>query len=311
MAMDWGKIFDTGTKLLSTAGTFAGGLSGTGLFGTPGDTSTVTKESGPWKPAEPYMLDAIKQSQDLYRSGQGSEYYPGSTTTPMGFDTSEGYNQVRQRAMDGSPLMDQSKAALSQIIEGQENPYLDRMYDRGAGKLSDNMKSLYSKSGRYGSDTMAKNTGEALGNYATSLYGGAYENDANRRMNAIARAPSFAQADYDDAGMLLGVGKGVEGYQQREIDADKARFDFEQQNPYDRLANYSNTVGNIGKAGAYSNQTNNTQPGATSVIGDIGSVYGAYNDIWNPDVTATDQAANTASWNLQQQQNPWLNKGVM
>lgn len=301
--MDWGKIFDTGMKAVSTAGVVAGGLSGTGLFGNPSDTKTSSTESGPWKPAEPYMLDVIKQAQDLYRSDAGSEYYPGQTSPQMGFDTSEGYNQIRQRAMDGSPLMDQSQAALSQVIEGQENPYLDRMYDRGAGKIADSMKSLYSRSGRYGSDNMAKNTGESLGNYATSLYGGAYENDANRRMNAIGQAPKFAQADYNDAGMLLGAGKGIEDYQNREMAADKAKWDFEQQNPYQRLDAYGNAVTGIGKAGAYTNTSGTVDPGATSVIGDIGSVYGAYNDIWNPQASVADQAANNANYNQFQQQN--------
>jgi len=279
--MDWSTIFNTGSKILGTAAAAGGAASSAGLFGRPNDINNTTTSTNPWSPGQPYMLDVLQEAQDLYRSGHGSDYYPGEDFVGMGSDTATGYDMIRKRAMDGSPLRDQSKAALSQIIEGQENPYLDRMYDLGANKLSDNIKSLYSKSGRYGSDRMANNAGDTLSTYATKLYGDAYENDANRRMDAIKQADSFAESDYNDAGMLLNVGKGVEGYQEREQAADKAKWEWYQNNPYARLGEYESTVKGITSgAGSTTTGSSSIDYGANSTFGDIGSAASDISDIW-------------------------------
>lgn len=282
--VDWSKIFSTAGNIAQTGAAVYGAGADAGLYGNNGGT-TQSETKDPWSVAQPYMTDALRQSQDLYRSGQGSEYYPGQGFTPMGSDTSTGLNQMRQRAMDGSPLLDQAKGAMSQIIEGKENPYLDKMYDRGSEGIMDNMKSLYSSAGRYNlgeGEAMTKNIGRSLGDYATNLYGGAYENDANRRMQAIGGANAMAETDYNDATRLLGIGQGIEGYQTAEREADQDKWNFNQQNPYDRLDNYANLASSMGGMGGTYTGDKSTSPSTSTNVGNVFGAIGDIQDIWIP-----------------------------
>tara|TARA_R110000803_G_scaffold51474_1_gene106374 strand:- start:4761 stop:6011 length:1251 start_codon:yes stop_codon:yes gene_type:complete len=274
----WDKIFN----VVDTIGAVGGGLAS--AFGASGDVTTdaQTQVNNPWAPASPYMLDALQQSQDLYRSGQGSEYYPGQNFQQMGYDTSTGLNQMRDRAMAGSQTQNMANQNVQQMMQGGVNPHLNAMYNQGAEQITDNMKSLYSKAGRYGSNSMGEQTGKALGDYATNLYGNAYSGDQNNRLNAINMAGGIAQNDYADSQRLLGIGQGVEGYQTAERVADKAKWDFNNQNPYDRLGQYANMASSMGgMGGTKTGEVNrSTDQGLTSTFGDIGSIGGAISDIW-------------------------------
>lgn len=278
MATNWDNIF----KIADTVGTVGGGLASS--FGASGDVETDSKSAtqNPWAQASPYMLDAMQQSQDLYRSGQGSQYYPGQNFTQMGSDTSTGLNQMRERAMGGSQTQDMANQNVQQMMQGGVNPHLNAMYNQGAEQITDNMKSIYSKAGRYGSNSMGDQTGKALGDYATNLYGNAYAGDQSNRLNALNMAGGIAQNDYADSQRMLGIGQGVEGYQTAEREADKAQWDFNNQNPYDRLGQYANMASSMGgMGGTQTGEINrSTDQGLTSTFGDIGSMGSALNDIW-------------------------------
>jgi hypothetical protein len=283
MATDWGKIFDT-------AATVGGGVASSGIFGGNGTDSQNTgtdQTRDPWGVAAPYMADALDQSRDLYQSGQGSNYYPGQGYTPMGYDTSTGLNQMRDRAMAGSQTQNMANQNIQEMMQGGVNPHLNAMYNQGAEQITDNMKSLYSKAGRYGSNSMGDQTGKALGNYATNLYGNAYGQDQSNRLNAINMAGGVAQNDYADSQRLLGIGQGVEGYQTAERQADQDRWNFNQQNPYDRLGQYANLASSMGGMGGTTtgNITSQTDPGLTSIFGDVGSISGELDNIWGSNNT--------------------------
>jgi len=283
----WGKVFDT-------VATVGGGVASTGILGGNGSDTVRSGETmvkNPWSVAAPYMADVLQQSQDLYRSGQGSEYYPGQSFQQMGSDTSTGYNQMRDRAMGGSQTQNLANQNVQQMMQGGINPQLDAMYDRGSQKITDSMKSMGSKAGRYGSHAVNDATGEALGDFATSLYGGAYGQDQNNRLNAINMAGGVAQNDYADSQRLLGIGQGVEGYQTAERNADMNRWNFNNQNPYDRLGQYGNMASNMGGMGGTTtgNVTKSVDPGLTSIFGDVGSIAGEVDNIWGNN-------QNTGAW---------------
>ena len=56
-------------------------------------------------------------------------------------------------------------------------------------------------------------------------------------------APSFAEADYLDSSMLRGIGEERQAQAQRVLDDLVARFNFEQYEPAQRLAEYSGFIG--------------------------------------------------------------------
>ena len=86
-----------------------------------GGTQTVTQNSDPWGPAQPYLQDLMGQAQNLYSSGVGQEYYPFSTVVPFSDQTEMGLQAIENRALSGSPVTDGARGFLSNAFGG--NPY--------------------------------------------------------------------------------------------------------------------------------------------------------------------------------------------
>jgi hypothetical protein len=111
--------------------------------------------------------------------------------------------------------------------QGNSNPYLDAQYQamvRPATQafmtsVMPGIEGNFAKSGRYGSDAMAFNEqtaadsfGRSLSDSAANLYGNAYENDANRRLQAQGQLASlYGQA----AGGLGAIGDAANQSQLR------------------------------------------------------------------------------------------------
>jgi len=64
------------------------------------------------------------------------------------------------------------------------NPYLDQAFDMGAEKVQNAVNSQFSLGGRYGSGAHQDVTTQGLNELATQIYGGAYENERGRQMQA-------------------------------------------------------------------------------------------------------------------------------
>jgi len=58
----------------------------------------------------------------------------------------------------------------------------------------------------------------------------------------LLNAPQLAMADYGDIAQLANVGQTAEDYQQAALQGDIARFDFEQNLPYQKLSNLLGAV---------------------------------------------------------------------
>ena len=78
---------------------------------------------------------------------------------------------------------------------GQNNPYLDRIFDNAAERVRDNTSAMFSKAGRYGSVAHQDALSDSLGDMAANMYGQAYETDANRRFSAAQALGQRQQGD--------------------------------------------------------------------------------------------------------------------
>lgn len=121
-------------------------------------TTTTTASTGPWKGSEPYIKDALKETQKLYNSGQGFDPYPSSTVIPFSNQTQQAMAGVEGLANQGNPLAAVGYGnALGTILNGGMTPEgrsaLQSNYDtaRGKNQISDNGKfdDLYAKAGEY------------------------------------------------------------------------------------------------------------------------------------------------------------------
>jgi hypothetical protein len=252
---------------------------------------------------QPYLSYGLQEAQKQYQAG-GPQYYGGQTFVSPSETTQTGLQALEQRASRGSPLTGAAQSQLQNTIQGgylQGNPFFQGAFQPAAQAAESqfltslgNIGSAASKAGRYGSGAMNTMQQGASGQFAKTLADTAgtlaYQNYAaerGRQQAATMAAPEMAQADYGDIQNMLKAGQLREGYTGAQQQADIARFNFQQNQPQQNLANFTSTVyGNpMGRAGAVSNvqQPSGWQNllGGAALLGGIEKDTGWLSKGWN------------------------------
>lgn len=181
-------------------------------------TQTTTTE--PPKYLLPYLQQGAEAAQSMYGAG-------GTPVTPFSPQTEQALAMTEQRALSGSPVTQAAQGYATKslnggfmgqnpFLQGGANPYLDATFNQAAQSSRNVLESEFARSGR-NINAAAPARADMLSNLATNIYGGAYENDANRRFgayqgerqlqqNMIPFAGSLAAQDYGDLGQLATVG---------------------------------------------------------------------------------------------------------
>ena len=215
-----------------------------------GSTPTTQATTSTVEPSEfvkPYYEEALKGAQQLYQSDV-PQYFPEATYVPFSGQTEAALRLQEQRALAGSPLLGSSQQEIQNILSGQyldptTNPYLQQAYERAAGGVKSDIASQFARAGRYGSGAMTETLGKSLGDIASQIYGGAYQQERARQLQAAQLAPQLAQQDYADISRLAQVGQTREGLQEAALADAMQRFQFEQQKPYTKLREYLASIG--------------------------------------------------------------------
>lgn len=209
-----------------------------------GGTSTTTQEI----PVELKPLATAYTSKAMGLSDQPFQAYGGQRYEDLNPAQNVGLGMTMNRALSGSQTVSNAEGQLNDMISGgSTNPYLDAMYDRAAGKVAGSVNSNFSNAGRYGSGAHTGALTEGLGNMATDLYGGAYEADRGRQMQAIGMAPEFGNLAYQDASQMLNAGQIMQDQEQQNKDFAYQQFQEEQNKPYKDLASMAGVFGsNLG-----------------------------------------------------------------
>ena len=219
-------------------------------------TSTTTTAVDP--NIQPYLTYGLEEAKKQYQGG-GPKFYPGQGYVGPSTATQTALQALQARAMAGNPLLAQAQGNVSGMIAGDYlggNPFFQGAFQPAATaaqtafqKSIGDISSAASKAGRYGSGAMGDLQSQAAGTFAQKLADTAgklsYENYAQERQNqmrALGMAPGLAEADYGDINKLLGAGQLGEGYQTSALQADMARYNFEQNAPQRNLTNYLNMV---------------------------------------------------------------------
>jgi hypothetical protein len=217
-------------------------------------TSTQTTQIDPT--IQPYLKYGLEEAQRLYQAG-GPQYYQGQGYVGPSEATQTGLQALQARAQAGNPLLGAAQNQLYGTVQGNYlggNPFFQGAFQPAAqaatnefNKAINDVTSAASKAGRYGSGAMTNLQGAAAGQLAQKLTGTAgqlaYQNYADERARqqaATAMAPEMAQQDYTDINKLLAAGQLGEGYQQQALQADMAKYAYEQNLPQQQLTNYLN-----------------------------------------------------------------------
>ena len=203
----------------------------------------------------PYITYGLGESKGLYQAA-GPNYYPDNTYVGAGSTTTEAMRDTADRARTGNPLLSTAQNEQLSTIRGDRlsagNPYFaDMMASAARPAISEfntairDIGSRTAASGRYGSGAMGEMESKATDNLATALTGEAsklaysnYGAERTRQDAAIASAPQMAAADYADINQLMNVGQQEEDYERQALEADIARFEYNENKPYMKLDSY-------------------------------------------------------------------------
>jgi hypothetical protein len=233
----------------------------------------VTKAE-PWAPIQPHLKGAFGDAQNIYQQGAPG-FFPGQTVAPMSGYSSQAFQNMATRAQQGNPLMGQAGGEVSKILSGDyldpnNNPGFQGALSAAIRPITDAFRnevmpgvdSMFSGAGRTASgmhgqaysnaqQDLARGIGDVSSNMAFNNYG----MERGNMMNALGMAPGFAANDYKDISMLGLAGQGLEGYDQRMIDAERERHDYNANKDMSWLQNYVGLLGGAPPPGQTSTMT--------------------------------------------------------
>lgn len=243
-----------------------------------GGTTTTTQ--APYAPYQPYIGTALGQAANLLRSG-GPQYYPGQQVA--------GFNPTQQRAMSGivslgmhgTPAMTAAQDFDQTLLQsgGGSNPYLDQMYKQAAGTTQNQLSGEFAGMGRNAAASQPLRA-EQLGNLATSMYGGQYQNDIQNALAAGNQAQSLYGTQLQGLQAAAGVGQQAQNQSQRLIDASKAAYDYNQNLPYQNLARFAGLLGGFTSGAGQTVNPYMTNPSANLLTSALGAQQ-LYNGMGN------------------------------
>ena len=220
------------------------------------DKTTTIQQSDPWSGKVPYLTggpDApgvLPEAANLYQNSPG-QFYPGQTYAPFSPETLTAQQAQTNRAMTGSPItgamQDQLQANLQgDYLDAKTNPYLMPLGDEIAADVLPRIQGTFEGAGRTGSGLAARAAGQGLGSAMAKQAYQNYSDERNRQMQSMLFAPQAANQDYYDIAKLSEVGTAREGLAQQAITEAMNRFNFENQEPWNRLGKYNQLIQGTG-----------------------------------------------------------------
>lgn len=212
----------------------------------PGGSRSHVVNADPWKPQAPYLEHGFREAERLYRHG-GPSYYPGPAVAAAAPETGLANRLIARRVREGSPAVRAARGHLGDTLSGryldaEGNPHLARLASRVAGDVRGQVDGRFARANRTASARHGEALGRGIGDAVAPLHARAYENERNRMLRATMFAPELAAHDFREYQALARVGARRQAQRQAEIDARRARHDFNQLRPYDNLERYQRMV---------------------------------------------------------------------
>lgn len=212
--------------------------------GGSGGGSSTTVQNIPTE-LKPLATEYSAKAIDLGR--QGFTPYTGQRYAPLNSMQMGGVNAMADRARAGSPLVDSAQSNLMGMMQGGSNPYLDSMVKRAQDSVTSNATTGMVGSGSFGNSGLNETYARNMGDVASQMYGNAYAQDQNNRLQAMGMAPTLANQDYQDASQLLNAGQVLQDQEQQNRDFGYEQFQEAQNLPYKQLAAQAGVFGsNLG-----------------------------------------------------------------
>ena len=144
-------------------------------------SKTTKTNTDPWKPAQPYILQNLKNQQHVYDSQQPQlEGYAKNQR-----DT---YGRLAPGAEAG---IVGAQGVVNHELDGSNlngNPYIDGIWNRVSQDTTNNVNSQFEGAGRYGSGDHAQILARELASAHNNLLYQNYNNERTNQVNAVGQA---------------------------------------------------------------------------------------------------------------------------
>ena len=266
---------DSATRTKPGGRIYGGGGGGNNSSGGGGSTS-VTSQS---LPAELKPLATAYADKAMALGNTGFTPYYGQRNANLNLTQNLGLGMTQDRALNGDPTLNAGAGSLQRQLSSsptgatnnpyaqQGNPYLDAMVNKAQASVLGNAQQAAVRSGSFGNSGIAEQAASKMGEVATNMYGGAYnqqaqlaesgagrndqalQNFAGNNLNASNQALQYGNQGYQDANQMMKAGQVMQDQKQNNLDFDYQQFTDAQNLPYKQLGAMSGVFGsNMGSS---------------------------------------------------------------
>jgi hypothetical protein len=242
----------------------------------------------PWAEQRPFLTDIWDKAQAA-QEGPGPQYFGGNTIAPFTGLERQGQNQVLNVAQQTLPgMLGETNQAFSRGLNASDvtnNPMLnkavsgaiDPVVEKLMQQVMPGIRGGAIQAGQYGGSRQGIAEGMAIDaatedmlNISSQMMSDAYNTGLQTQTQNMALAPQQLAAQLMPAQLTSGVGEARRGMNQANIDADVARWNFEQMQPMNVLDWYSNLVQGNNWGGTTNMQTRSSGGGSSPLAGAAG-----------------------------------------
>lgn len=226
-------------------------------MGGESQPSNQTQTVVPWSGVQPYLLDAYEQLS----STRKPTYFPGQTVVQPTSETITGTQALTSNAGTQQQIADTAKSglefSLTDMLNPESNTYLQQHAQAAIKPIFENLErntlgnidDAAILAGQFGGTAQRGERVEAIDqatqralDTTAGIYSNAYETSLDNYTKALLGSGVVQGLQTTPAQSYLQAGDILEGYDERQIAADMAKWNFDQTSKFDYLNQYINTL---------------------------------------------------------------------
>lgn len=230
-------------------------------MGKSGGTTKTTSSTGLPAFQQPYVTQMLQQAQGLYQQ-PGPSLYPQQWTSPLTADEVAAAGGARSTAVPAQlGVAQQAQDTFNyNLNEGRNplsNPFLADTVSAAVNPIFDNLmrrtlpqlRQGHMLAGNFGGSKESIGAGLATSDAtrqafdaSTSIYNNAWNQGQALAGQTLAQAPMVQGLWTNPYEVLSGIGGQERAYNQALLDEQKTKYEYEQNLPFTKLAEYSNLI---------------------------------------------------------------------
>jgi len=234
-----------------------------------GSKSTTTQKADPWKAAQPFILEGLKDAGALYDAG-GFNISPYAGQMVAGYDPMKAQADAGVQSAYGNALdmAGQGQQAIANAMDpNARSAGWDQVVQNTVNSIMPGINSSFAGSGMTGSGLHAQNLAKGLSAGVADVENQAWQQGQNRALQAAGMLPQMAGMQFSAADALRAAGADRQQQQQQEISANVLQDQQAKTADLSAIQQYLSLVSGLG--GQFGTQTS-TQSQNAGLMGMLG-----------------------------------------